>query len=73
MTQTVITRPTPIALAWAPTVGATLACPECCRLAEIVDTFSLASTDGPVEHFRLRCEAGRHHLTLLTEGHCMKA
>lgn len=44
------------------------ACPECGRMAEVVDRFTLASTDGPVEHIRLRCTRGRHHLTLLCEG-----
>lgn len=45
----------------------TAACPECGRLAEVVDRFELASTGGPVEHLRLRCDAGRHHLTLIVE------
>lgn len=43
----------------------TMACPECGRLAEVVDRFVLASTDGPIEHTRLRCDAGRHHLTII--------
>lgn len=45
----------------------TAACPECGRPAEVVNRFMLASTDGPVEHLRLRCDAGRHHLTLIVE------
>ncbi|MGH3631899.1 MAG: FAD-binding protein, partial [Sciscionella sp.] len=42
-------------------------CPECGRVADVVDRFVLASTDGPVEHIRLRCDAGRHHLTIIVE------
>lgn len=68
MRQTATIRPEPIALVPEPTVGAARSCPECGRLAEVVDRFTLASTDGPVAHIRLRCAAGRHHLTLLTEG-----
>ena len=30
-------------------------CPECGALAEIVDRDVLESTDGPVEHARVRC------------------
>ncbi len=45
----------------------TAACPQCGRLAEVADRYVLASTDGPVEHIRLRCDAGRHHLTLTVE------
>ncbi|MDN5790580.1 MAG: hypothetical protein L0H25_06920 [Micrococcales bacterium] len=44
------------------------ACPECGRLADVVDRFVLPSTDGPLEHIRLRCDGGRHHLTLIIEG-----
>jgi hypothetical protein len=40
-------------------------CPdrECQLLAEIVDRFVLASTDGPVEHARVEC-LGRHIFTV---------
>lgn len=41
-----------------------VACPECHRMAEVVDRFDLESTDGPVPHVRLRCEQGRHHLMM---------
>jgi hypothetical protein len=34
-------------------------CPECGRPAEILDRFELPSTDGPVEHIKLRCVTGR--------------
>lgn len=44
-----------------------MACPECGRVAEVVDRFVLASTGGPVEHIRLRCDVGRHHLTIIVE------
>lgn len=43
-----------------------MACPECGRVADVVDRFALASTDGPVEHIRLRCP-GRHHLTIIVD------
>jgi len=29
--------------------------PACCALAEILDRFTLQSTDGPVEHVRVLC------------------
>jgi hypothetical protein len=38
-------------------------CPECGAPAEIVDRHVLESTDGPVEHARVRCVA-RHHFFL---------
>lgn len=59
MTQTRIVQPRPTALAWALTVGTTLACPECGRLAEFVNWLTLASTDRLVEPIRLRCDAGQ--------------
>jgi hypothetical protein len=30
-------------------------CPECGSIAEVTCRFELDSTDGPVEHVRLRC------------------
>ena len=30
-------------------------CPECAAPAEVLDRFALPSTDGPVEHARIRC------------------
>jgi hypothetical protein len=30
-------------------------CPECAAPAEVVDRFPLPSTDGDVEHARIRC------------------
>jgi hypothetical protein len=30
-------------------------CPECSAAAEIVDRHVLESTDGPIEHVRVRC------------------
>ena len=38
-------------------------CPECSAPAEVVDRFALASTDGPVEHAKVRCLA-RHWFLL---------
>lgn len=34
----------------------TVACPECHRPATVIDRFSLAGTNGPVEYLRLRCD-----------------
>jgi len=39
-------------------------CPECAAPAEVVDRFTLDSTDGPVEHVRVRCVL-RHQFTIL--------
>lgn len=64
MTKSTVTRATP-----AFATPGIRACPECGRPAMVVDRFTLPSTDGPVERFRLSCAGGRHHLTLLTEGH----
>jgi hypothetical protein len=30
-------------------------CPECDELAEVLDRFMLASSDGPMEHARVTC------------------
>jgi hypothetical protein len=40
-------------------------CPECGVIAEIVDRHVLQSTDGPIEHARVRC-ADRHLFFLPT-------
>lgn len=37
--------------------------PACCALAEILDRFTLQSTDGPVEHVRVLC-LNRHRFAL---------
>jgi hypothetical protein len=37
-------------------------CPQCAATARIVDRFTLASTDGPLEHVKLECPNG-HWLT----------
>ncbi len=39
--------------------------PTCRALAEVIDRFSLYSTDGPIEHVRTRCLRG-HHFTVPT-------
>ncbi len=44
----------------------TTTCPTCLKPAEIVDRFTLASTDGPAEHIKVRCSSG-HVYTLLVE------
>lgn len=36
-----------------------VACPECGAAAEVLDRFTLASTDGPVEMLKLWCVTGR--------------
>lgn len=38
-------------------------CPECGETAEVLDRHVLESTDGPVEHLRIRCL--RRHWFLL--------
>jgi hypothetical protein len=37
---------------------APVACPSCSEPAEIVDRFTLGSTDGPARHLKIRCAAG---------------
>ena len=32
-------------------------CPECGRMAEVIERFNLGSTDGPIEHLRIACPA----------------
>ena len=44
-----------------------VSCPECGRVATVVDRSALESTDGPVEHVRIRCSVG-HHFFMPTEG-----
>jgi hypothetical protein len=33
-------------------------CPECGLPAEVIDRFTLSSTDGPVEYVKTRCVTG---------------
>jgi hypothetical protein len=40
----------------------TTTCPDCRAPAEITDRFVLESTDGPIEHVRLRCLGGHWFL-----------
>jgi hypothetical protein len=35
-----------------------VACPECYEPAEVVDQFTLSSTDGPLDHVKVRCAQG---------------
>lgn len=37
-------------------------CPQCRLPAQIIDRFTLASTDGPVEHLKIMCP-DRHWFT----------
>jgi len=37
-----------------------VSCPQCDAPAEVTDHFSLASTDGPIDHVELQCAAGHH-------------
>ena len=45
----------------------TTTCPECGAPAEVTDRFVLESTDGPIEHVRVRC-AGMHWFLTATES-----
>lgn len=59
--RNVITVPTPS----HPTGLQLTRCPECGAPAEIEQRTVLESTDGPVEHVRVRC-VRRHHFLLPT-------
>ena len=37
-------------------------CPDCGALAEVLDRFVLESTDGPIDHARIRCVRGHWFL-----------
>jgi hypothetical protein len=41
-------------------------CPQCAQPAQIVDRFTLGSTDGPVEHVKVSCRDG-HWFTPLAQ------
>ena len=43
-----------------------VSCPDCTAPAEITERFSLASTDGPVDHIVLFC-AGGHHFRMAAD------
>jgi hypothetical protein len=40
-----------------------VACPECHEPAHVLERVTLESTDGPLEHVKVRCHAG-HWFTL---------
>jgi hypothetical protein len=40
-------------------------CPDCGEAAEVLDRFVLESTDGPVDHARVRCVRGHWFLLSL--------
>jgi hypothetical protein len=42
-------------------------CPECGYAAEVVDRVALPSTDGPIEHVKVRCVTG--HWFMAPAGH----
>jgi hypothetical protein len=42
-------------------------CPQCAQPAEIIDRFTLGSSDGPLEHVKLSCRSGQHWYTPLAE------
>jgi hypothetical protein len=48
-------------------LGELTACPECSATAEVTDRVLLDSTDGPVEHARIRC-VRRHWFYMPTAG-----
>jgi len=35
-----------------------VACPTCHEPAEILDRFTLGSTEGPLRHLKIRCDGG---------------
>ena len=41
----------------------TTTCPDCGAPAEVTDRFVLESTDGPIEHVKVRCAALHWFLT----------
>jgi hypothetical protein len=41
-------------------------CPECSKQATVLDRFVLGSTDGPIEHVRIRC-VDNHHFMMPAE------
>lgn len=44
-----------------------IVCPKCGELAEVLDRFTLSSTDGPVEHVRTYCVRRHSFLMPLTD------
>jgi len=46
-----------------PVIGDLLDCPQCAQPTEVLDTFTLPSTHGPVEHVRISC-VSRHHFMM---------
>jgi hypothetical protein len=40
-------------------------CPDCGAPAEVLDRFVLESTDGPIDHARVRCVRGHWFLLAL--------
>jgi hypothetical protein len=38
--------------------AALVACPECHEPAQVLQRVTLESTDGPLEHVKVRCDAG---------------
>jgi hypothetical protein len=71
--RTVLTGPTPVRLAPPVAVPAdapapdTVACPECGRDAVVEWRDLVDSTDGPVEHVKVRCP-GRHWFLMPAEA-----
>jgi hypothetical protein len=50
----------PVAAGEASPLPTLISCPACALPAEITDRFTLASTDGPVDHIGLACIADHH-------------
>jgi hypothetical protein len=46
----------------------TTTCPSCLKRAEIVDRFTLASTDGPATHLKVRCGDGHVYTVLVDDA-----
>jgi hypothetical protein len=40
-------------------------CATCRRPAQIIDLFTLQSTDGPISHAKVRCSGGHSYTTVI--------
>jgi hypothetical protein len=45
----------------------TRSCPTCRRPVEIIELFTLQSTEGPVRHVKVRCPGGHAYHVLMDE------
>ena len=50
-------------------VKATLTtCPSCLKRAEVINRFTLPSTDGPAHHMKVRCSSGHVYTVLVDDA-----